>query len=113
MPRKNRTEYLKDLVDYFMQEGRVFTRSEYIALGDAAPIPYKMIGRFFTGRNYNTVIRLARKQFPVEWASIGSVQEEPVVEPVKKSPSEKKKPAKEPTLSPLDMLRSSKGESSE
>lgn len=117
MPRKNRTEYLKDMMDFFMEEGRVLTRSEYIALGDSAPIPYKLIARVFSGKNYNTVIRLVRRQFPVEWASLGSkpVEEEPVkpvVKPVKKAPSEKK-PAKESTLSPLDMLRATKGESSE
>lgn len=109
MPRKSRTEYMSTLIDFFMEEGKVYNRSEYIKLGDAAPIPYKMIGRYFAGKNYNTILRMLKRAYPVEWSSIGSQPEE-TLSPV--FAHKKEEPAKE--LSPLEKLRlASSGESSE
>ena len=109
------SEAKKAMIDYFMELGRVPTRSEYRAAGDAAPVPYKLINRQFRGQSYNTVLRGLQKHYPVEWASIGSKPVEapeakPVPEPVVESILE---PASEDDLTPLEKLRSLRGESSE
>jgi hypothetical protein len=112
MARVKRAEYLKSIVDFFHSEGKVYLRSEYIALGETAPVPYKMFQRLFNG-NYNKVLKLMQRDYPVEWASIGSVLiEEPkkVTAPVVESNPE---PAEESDLSPLEKLRMAKGESYE
>ena len=109
MSRKTRTEHMQTLVNFFMDEGKIYTRSEYIRLGDAAPVPYKMLGRYFSGKNYNTVIRMLKRAYPVECSSIGTEPVE-VLPPVFAHKQEE--PAKE--LSPLEKLRlASAGESSE
>ena len=108
MPRKARTEHMSALIDFFMDEGKVYTRSEYIRLGDAAPVPYKMLGRYFSGKNYNAIMRMLKRAYPVEWSSIGSEPVE-VLSPVFAHKQEE--PAKE--LSPLEKLRLASGESSE
>lgn len=116
-----RQDLLKDMVDFFMSEGKVYVRSEYAKLGDKAPVSYKMLNRFFNGQGYNTILKMVQRSYPVEWASIGSkpVDEKPkkpVVSKVKVDKDEEvkteKKPAKE-SLSPLDKLRGKKGESDE
>lgn len=116
MPRLKRTENIKKIVDFFHDEGRVYLRSEYIALGNEAPVPYRMFSRYFNGATYNVVIKLCKKYFPVEWAAIGSkLVEEEKPKPKKKAPAPKpvkeEKPAKEPELSPLEMLRKANKES--
>lgn len=113
-----RQELLKQMVDFFMSEGRVYVRSEYAKLGDKAPVSYKMLNRFFNGQGYNVILKMARRSYPVEWASIGSkpvdeTPKKPVISKVKDDEVKtEKKPAKE-SLSPLDKLRGKKGESDE
>ena len=118
MVRPSRKEMLKSLVDYFHANGKVLLRSEYISLGDKTPIPYRMFNRYFGGSGYNTVMKMARKAYPVDWASIGTtlVEETPAPKPApapKKPAKVVKEPAKESDLTPLEKLRATKGESSE
>lgn len=112
MARLKRSEALLEILEFFRKEGKVFTRSEYSRLGDLPPVPYKMIPRYFHGKSYNTVMKMAQRQFPAEWAVIGT-QPEPEPAPAPKPLKKAKKPAKEPALNPLEELRAAKGESSE
>lgn len=112
-PRKS--ESVKLIVDFFHEKGEVLTRSAYIASPDA-PIPYRHFTRYFNGKSYNIVLKLCRKHYPVEWASIGSVMKEEAP-PQAPAPAPKvvkpkvKKPAKEAEPSLLDKMKSAKGES--
>lgn len=113
--RHNRQDILKTLVDFFIAEGKIYKRSEYYKLKAMAPVEIKKFSRYFNGRSYHTVIKMASKAYPVEWASIGSKKvEEPIPTPKKPTTLKKKvETAKEETLSPIEKLRVSKGESSE
>lgn len=115
MPKIKKSEAMKVILDFFLDQGKIYSRSEYIALGMEAPIPYRHLNRYFGGTSYNTVLKLAKRKFPAEWASVGSVMEEPepAPAPAPKPKKAKKEPAKDPAPSPLDALRAAKGESSE
>ena len=109
-----KSQVLYALVQFFMEEGRVYKRSEYYRLGpDKQPVHHRLLTRYFRGRGYNSIIHTASKMYPVEWASIGSIFEEaPKPAPVVEEPV-LEVPAQEEELSPLDRLRASTGESSE
>lgn len=115
MPKIKKSEAAKVILDYFHKQGKIYTRSEYIALGMEAPIPYKHLNRYFNGVGYNTVLKMAKRKHPADWASVGSKLEEPkpAPAPAPKPKKVKKEPAKDTDPSPLDLLRSVKGESSE
>jgi hypothetical protein len=79
-----------------------------------------MLKRYFGGKTYNTILKMAQKNFPVEWASIGSTKVEApivvkdVVKDVVKEPKTAKLDLNESSdLSPLERLRAARGESSE
>jgi hypothetical protein len=105
----SKSEVLYALVKFFMDEGRVFKRSEYYKLGVLQqPVHHRLLSRYFRGRGYNSILHTASKKYPTEWASIGSIPEE-----IKPAPQPVVEPAKEGDLSPLEKLRASVGESSE
>ena len=113
----SKSQVLLTLVKFFMDEGRVYKRSEYYRLGtDKQPVHHRLLGRYFRGRGYNSILHTAAKMYPIEWASIGSTPEEqpqevkPAPEPVVEAVIE---PAEETDLSPLEKLRAATGESSE
>jgi hypothetical protein len=105
------------MLKYFSEAGKVTPRSEWRKLSeDDKPVTRKQFSRFFNGRTYHQVLKSLKRQYPVEWAAIGSVPvEAPKAEPVKAAP--KVKPVLEPAsgkdFSPLEKLKSKKGESVE
>jgi hypothetical protein len=113
---KYKTEVLLDMVNFFSEQGRVYKRSEYWRENpDILPVNPKTLKRYFGGKTYNTILKMAQKNFPVEWAAIGSAK---VEEPVKVTPKKEPKAAEpdltaESELSPLERLRAARGESSE
>lgn len=113
MARLKRSAALLEILEFFREEGRVLTRSEYSALGDNAPVPHRLFSRYFNGKSYHSVLKTAQRQFPSEWGVIGSKPEPaPAPAPAPK-PVKVKKPAKEPEINPLEALKKAKGESSE
>lgn len=112
-----KSQVLYALVQFFMDEGKVYKRSEYYRLGtDKQPVHHRLLTRYFRGRGYNSILHTASKMYPAEWASIGSVEEAPTPAPVVEKTVEEpvlETPAQEEELSPLEKLRASTGESSE
>ena len=105
-----KSEVLKVMIDFFHEQGHVPSRSEYYKLGpDVWPINPRLLTRYFRGRGYNSIVKTAAQMYPADWNSIGSKPvEEP--KPMKKPVIE---PASEDDLSPLEKLKSIKGESIE
>ena len=103
-----RTETIKILLDYFQEIGRVPSRSEYIALGDAAPVHYRIVLR--TLGPWNTAIKRIKFKDPSGWNKIYDTTSVYTDEPQPKPVLE---PASDEDLSPLEKLRSLAGESSE
>ena len=105
-----KSEVLETLIDFFHETGRVLNRSEYYRLGaDVWPVHPRLLTRYFRGRGYNSILKTAAHMYPAEWAAIGTTPVE-VPEPAPKPVLE---PASEDDLSPLEKLKSLKGESSE
>lgn len=92
-------EVLKRLLEFFQNQGRVLSRTEYSSLGMEAPVPGRLLKRYFRGRSYPQVIRSLYKAYPVEMANLGSV-------PVEEEPVQ----AWEEPISPLEMLRKESNE---
>lgn len=105
-----KTEVLKALVDFFHEQGVVLKKTEYYKLGpDVWPVAPRLLTRYFRGRGYNSILKTAAHMYPADWNSIGTKPvEEP--KPMKKPVLE---PASEDDLSPLEKLKSMKGESIE
>lgn len=103
-----RTETCKILLEYFQELGRVPSRSEYLALGDNAPIHYRIVIR--TLGSWNTAIKRVKFKDPVGWAKIYDMSD---VYTKDEEPKPVLEPASDGDLSPLEKLRSSLGESSE
>lgn len=94
-----KTDILQSLLDFFQDQGRVLTRKEYNNLPRTeVPVPGRMLKRYFRGRSYHQVIAMLKRQYPAEFASIGStpVANEEPVKPVQDW---------EDDLSPLEKLR--------
>ena len=92
----------EDLIDFFIAEGKVFTRSEYRSYPqDKTPFNYRAMSRIFAGRQYNAVVKQARITFPDKWAQIGKTPE-PVKKAAKK-PAVKKAAPKD--ASPVEQMR--------
>ena len=106
MPRAlKRYEIREAIVAFFEEEGKVLNIREYNEAYKAgrAPHPLAFVEKHLG--NYKKVVRMLERQDSARLGAIGS------------KPVESKKPAEEPAsendLSPLDKLRSEKGESSE
>tara|TARA_Y100000004_G_C8894028_1_gene403330 strand:+ start:659 stop:1006 length:348 start_codon:yes stop_codon:yes gene_type:complete len=75
-----KTDILQGLLDFFHDQGRVLNRKEYNSLPRSeVPVAGRMLKRYFRGRSYHQIIAMLRKQYPAEFASIGT---KPVEEPV-------------------------------
>jgi len=102
----NRTEMALEIIECFQDLGRVPTRREYLGMGSSVPIHYRTLVRNF-GSWHNAMKRLRLKNTE-EWnkifdtSTVYTAEQKPVLEP-----------ASEEDLSPLEKLRSIKGESSE
>jgi len=105
-----KSEVLQTLVDFFHETGRVLNRTEYYRLGaDSWPVHPRLLTRYFRGRGYNSILKTAAHMYPAEWAAVGTKP----VEPPKPAPKPVLEPASEDDLSPLEKLKSLKGESIE
>lgn len=103
-----RAEMSKQLLAYFQELGRVPVRSEYIALGDNAPIHYRIVIR--TLGPWNTAMKRIKFKDPAGWAKIYDMSD---VYTKDEQPKPVLEPASDEDLSPLEKLRSKVGESSE
>ena len=105
-----KSEVLKIMMDFFQEQGRVPSRRDYYKLGpDVWPIKPRLLTRYFRGRGYNSIVKATAQMYPADWGSIGTTPiEEP--KPMKKPVLE---PASEDDFSPLEKLKSMKGESIE
>lgn len=106
-----KTEIFEALLDFFHDKGKVLTRAEYNALPRSeVPVPGRLLKRYFRGRGYHQVIAMLRKQYPAQFAAIGTkLVEEPIVaEPVVEEPviEEPAEPVQDSEKSPLEALRS-------
>jgi hypothetical protein len=103
----SKKEIMETLLEYFTTLGKVPLRSEYKRLGGDAPVHPRLLKRYFNGKNYHAICKTISRAYPVEWAAIGTKPVE------KEKPKPVLEPASEDDLSPLEKLRSVKGESSE
>lgn len=103
-----RTEASKKLLEYFQELGRVPSRAEYLALGENAPIHYRVVIR--TLGSWNTAIKRIKFKDPEGWNKIYDMSS---VYTKEAQPKPVLEPASTKDLSPLEKLRSLTGESSE
>jgi hypothetical protein len=101
-----KTEMAKAVVEYFQDLGRVPSRGEYMSLGNNAPVHYRILIRNFG--SWHSAMKRLRLRDVLAWdkifdpSSVMTAEQKPVLEP-----------ASEEDLSPLEKLRSIKGESIE
>ena len=94
----NRKQTMDALVEFFQDQGRILTRTEYGALGGSAPVPGRFLKRWFIGKSYPQIISILRKSYPTQFAAIGTIfidSEEPL----------NTVQDQEDNLSPLEKLR--------
>ena len=104
MPRAlKRYEIREAIVAFFEAEGKILNIREYNEAYKAGRAPYPLVFIEKHLGNYKKVVRMLERQDSARLGAIGS------------KPAEVEKPAEEPAedLSPLDKLRTLRGESSE
>lgn len=104
MPRAlKRYEIREAIVAFFEEEGKVLNIREYNEAYKAGRAPHPLVFIEKHLGNYKKVVRMLERQ---DSARLGAIGTKPVEKPAEE-------PAEEKDLSPLDKLRSAKGESSE
>ena len=83
----NKIAILKELADFFAEQGKVLTPSEYKALGADAPIRFMVAKRPFG--SWSRTTQMLKTNFPDQWAKANS---EPAAAPAPKAAPKKAAP---------------------